>query len=181
MKHLQKLLILLCLICPSLLLAKHLNTERVYQLAFAKNLQNAQIEVVAPDGTRCDILTAEFAIEVDFANKWAEAIGQSLNYAMQFNKSAGIVLILEIEADYKYYIRLNTIVEHFKLPIKIWLIKADNLVEGKNQRIKQKETDSEFRLSKSGKRHNKSCRFYNAVNASPCGKDEGIACKTCGG
>lgn len=44
------------------------------------------MEVVAPDGTRCDILTDEYAIEVDFANKWAEAIGQALNYAIQFNK-----------------------------------------------------------------------------------------------
>ena len=35
-----------------------------------------------PDGTRCDILTDTHAIEVDFADKWAEAIGQSLNYAM---------------------------------------------------------------------------------------------------
>ena len=36
-----------------------------------------------PDGARCDILTETHAIEVDFADKWAEAFGQSLNYAMQ--------------------------------------------------------------------------------------------------
>ena len=46
-----------------------------------------------PDGTRCDILTDTHAIEVDFADKWAEAIGQSLNYAMQTGKKAGIVLV----------------------------------------------------------------------------------------
>ena len=39
-----------------------------------------------PDGTRCDILTDTHAIEVDFANKWAQAIGQSLNHAMQTGK-----------------------------------------------------------------------------------------------
>ena len=39
------------------------------------------MEVVMKDGTRCDILTSTHAIEVDFAKKWAEAIGQSLNYA----------------------------------------------------------------------------------------------------
>ena len=44
------------------------------------------MEVVMKDGTRCDILTATHAIEVDFAKKWAEAIGQSLNYAMQTGK-----------------------------------------------------------------------------------------------
>ena len=50
-----------------------------------------------PDGTRCDILTDTHAIEVDFADKWAEAIGQSLNYAMQTGKKAGIVLVLKDE------------------------------------------------------------------------------------
>ena len=35
-----------------------------------------KVEVVMKDGTRCDILTATHAIEVDFAKKWAEAIGQ---------------------------------------------------------------------------------------------------------
>lgn len=52
-----------------------------------------------PDGTRCDIVTDTHAIEVDFADKWGEAIGQSLNYAFQSNKRAGILLILEKESD----------------------------------------------------------------------------------
>ena len=42
------------------------------------------------DGTRCDILTDTHAIEVDFADKWAEAIGQSLKYATQTGKKAGM-------------------------------------------------------------------------------------------
>ena len=29
--------------------------------------------MVMRDGTRCDILTSSYAIEVDFAKKWAEA------------------------------------------------------------------------------------------------------------
>jgi hypothetical protein len=45
-----------------------------------------------PDGTRCDIVTETHAIEVDFADKWAEAIGQCLNYSFQLNKKAGILL-----------------------------------------------------------------------------------------
>ena len=48
-----------------------------------------------PDGTRCDILIDTHAIEVDFADKWAEAVGQSLNYAIQTGKKAGIVLVLK--------------------------------------------------------------------------------------
>ena len=51
------------------------------QEKFAREI-GGQVEVVMKDGTRCDILTATHAIEVDFAKKWAEAIGQSLNYAI---------------------------------------------------------------------------------------------------
>jgi len=37
-------------------------------------------------------------------------------------KKAGVVLILETVKDRKYWIRLNTTIEHFKLPIDIWYI-----------------------------------------------------------
>ncbi|MFL3659217.1 MAG: hypothetical protein ACJ07L_14355, partial [Opitutales bacterium] len=60
-----------------------------------------------PDGTRCDILTNTHAIEVDFADKWAEAIDQSLNYAMQTGKKAGIVLVLKDRGDEKHLERLR--------------------------------------------------------------------------
>ena len=33
----------------------------------------------------------------------------------------------------------------------------------------------------SHKRHNSSCRYYGTTNGRPCSKDEGIACKICGG
>ena len=60
-------------------------SERYYQEKFAREI-GGQVEVVMKDGTRCDILTATHAIEVDFAKKWAEAIGQSLNYSMLTGK-----------------------------------------------------------------------------------------------
>ena len=75
------------------------------------------MEVVLPDRTRCDCLTQTHAIEFDFGSKWAEAIGQSLYYSLQTGKRAGIVLILEKSKDYRYWIRLNTTIEYFNLPI----------------------------------------------------------------
>jgi hypothetical protein len=51
------------------------------------------MEVLLQDGTRCDIITKTHAIEVDFADKWAEAIAQSLGYARQNNKKEGIYSI----------------------------------------------------------------------------------------
>lgn len=83
------------------------------------------MEVVLSDRTRCDCLTESHAIEFDFGNKWAEAIGQSLHYSLQTGKRAGIVLILERKKDYKYWIRLVLVIEHFNLPIDIWVIKEN--------------------------------------------------------
>ena len=37
-----------------------------------------------------------------------------------------------------------------------------------------------YRLSKTGKRHNSKCRYYYSKGRS-CSKDEGVACKVCGG
>ena len=64
----MKLLLLLTLALP--LFGKQ--SERYYQEKFAREI-GGQVEVVMKDGTRCDILTATHAIEVDFAKKWAEA------------------------------------------------------------------------------------------------------------
>lgn len=83
-----------------------------------------EVEVTMPDRTRCDLVTATHAIEFDFADKWAESIGQSLNYAFQTNKRAGIVLIVRDEKDYPKYVRVNSLVEHYELPIDVWMIKA---------------------------------------------------------
>ena len=55
-------------------------------------------------------------------NFWSEAVGQSAYYAIQTGKKAGIVLILETMKDRKYWIRLNTTIEHFNLPIDTWSI-----------------------------------------------------------
>jgi hypothetical protein len=53
---------------------------------------------------------------------WAEVMGQSIYYSMQTKKKAGIVLILETMKDKKYWIRLNTTIQHFNLPIDIWAV-----------------------------------------------------------
>ena len=79
-----------------------------------------QSEVVLEDNTRCDCLTEKHAIEFDFGKKWAESIGQSLHYSIKTGKTAGIVVILEKPGDYKYWIRLNAVIDHFRLPIDTW-------------------------------------------------------------
>ncbi len=111
---------LLCLSLPAIADAKRLRPEKSYQEQWCKD--RGQVEVILSDKTRCDCLTGANAVELDFGSKWAEAIGQSLYYALQTGKKAGVVLILEKKGDRKYWIRLNSTIEHFKLPIDTWAI-----------------------------------------------------------
>jgi hypothetical protein len=53
-------------------------------------------------GGRIDILTDKYAIEVERASKWKNAIGQSLWYSQHEKTQPGIILIMESAADYKY-------------------------------------------------------------------------------
>jgi hypothetical protein len=46
----------------------------------------------------------------------------TLTYALQTGKKGGVVLILETRKDRKYWIRLNTTIEHFNLPIDTWKV-----------------------------------------------------------
>lgn len=99
-------------------------TERWYQEKVAAALKG-KIEQKVPDG-RVDVVTATHAIEVEFSSKWKHAIGQALWYALQTGKKAGIVLILEDEKrDSPDAIRLGSLIEANKLPIKVWLWPRD--------------------------------------------------------
>ena len=80
-------------------------------------------EVVLSDRTRVDCLTDTHAIEIEFANKWKEAIGQSLHYSLMTGKKAGIVLILKKERDQKYVNALNEVLNSNNLTIQIWAVK----------------------------------------------------------
>ena len=112
--------ILVLMIIPFFLHAK--KKERYYQDLFARN-HGGHVEVLMQDGTRCDIITKTHAIEVDFANKWAEAIGQSLNYARQTNKKAGILLLIKSGGDQKNISRLVNTIQEYELPIEIFYLK----------------------------------------------------------
>ena len=77
-------------------------------------------EFILWDNTRVDCLSKDYAIEFDFAKKWAESIGQSLYYAKMTGKKPAVVLILTQLEDYKYVKRI----ERLESDIKIFLIQA---------------------------------------------------------
>jgi hypothetical protein len=118
--------ILFLVLLPAFVEAKRLHKEREYQAAWCER-KEGQAEVILPDRTRADCLTIDYAIEFDFGSKWAKAIGHALHYAIQTGKKPGIVLILEEQSDYKYWIRLNTVIDRFKLDIKTWILRPEDL------------------------------------------------------
>lgn len=127
----KKALFIVCLIgiVLSPAAAKRKHKEKTYQEHFAEQCrqggkQKALTEYRLDDGTRVDVLTKTYAIEADFANKWAEAIGQALYYALSTGKKPGVLLIMEDPAkDLKYYYRLQTVAAVYG--ITIWTIDAD--------------------------------------------------------
>lgn len=77
-------------------------------------------EVILWDMTRVDCMTKDYAIEFDFAKKWAESIGQALYYSKLTGKAPAVVLILTSPTDYRYAKRI----ERLDKGIKLFLIKA---------------------------------------------------------
>jgi hypothetical protein len=101
--------------------AKTKKYERDYQKIFCKNL-NGKIEYRLIDKSRIDCLTSEYAIEIDYGKKWAEAIGQSLYYSYMTNRKAGIGIIVDLKSksDSRYLRRLYAVTK--KLNIKVFII-----------------------------------------------------------
>ncbi len=87
-------LIIVFILASQISYAKHLYKEADYQNYWCK-YNNGITEYKNPDYTRVDCLTKNHAVEFDFANKWAESIGQALHYQYYTGKRAKVVLILE--------------------------------------------------------------------------------------
>jgi hypothetical protein len=72
------LILIIIFIFPSLLLAKREHPEKWYQQKWCEAHQG-RLEVVLPDGTRCDCVTDTHAIEFDFGIQRAEAINKRIS------------------------------------------------------------------------------------------------------
>ena len=99
--------------------AAHLHSEKFYQEQWCVE-HSGVMEYRLDDRTRVDCLTDEYAIEFDFAAKWAESVGQSLYYALMTGKRPGVVLIMEGDDDDRFLDRLNSLA--VKYNIKVWTV-----------------------------------------------------------
>ena len=99
------------------LAAPKVHPEAWYQERWCKK-QGGVTEFHLLDRTRVDCLLDGYAVEVDFAGKWAEAIGQSLYYASQTQREPGVVLILESLDDLRYVERIQAV----DRGIRLWYV-----------------------------------------------------------
>lgn len=121
-RYLAPLALLACL-CPSAHAAGHEHPERWYQERWCA--MRGEMEVVMPDQSRADCANATHVVEFDFGTKWAESVGQALNYGAQAGKKPGIVLILEKPEHSRYLLRVLRIRDKYNLPLDIWAVDKD--------------------------------------------------------
>lgn len=98
--------------------ASHPRQERDYQESFCERI-DGETEVVLSDLTRVDCLNERYAVEVDFACKWAEGIGQSLYYSERTGRKPAVALIIK-EGEERFLKRLETVARQYD--IKIFII-----------------------------------------------------------
>lgn len=89
--------------------------KKMYEKDYVDKYCDGIKEYVLPDKTRVDCLTNEYAIEFDYAKKWAESVGQSLYYAEKTGKKPAVAIILSKETDKKYVKRINDIDRNIKI------------------------------------------------------------------
>lgn len=79
-------------------------------------------EYVLADRARIDILTAAEAIEVDWAHKWAEGIGQALYYGAVTRKTPVVLLLMDTADEERYLIRVRKVISTYSgTRLKLWL------------------------------------------------------------
>jgi hypothetical protein len=115
----KKFWIILALLLISAICYSQKQLEKYYQNGFAI-IMKGKTEVVLPDQARVDIVTDTFAIEVDFAHKWAESAGQAIYYSIELNKKAGVLLLVDGRKDERYIKRLMEVAE--RCNITVWLM-----------------------------------------------------------
>ncbi|ERP98406.1 hypothetical protein Q669_19050 [Labrenzia sp. C1B10] len=102
-------------------------SEKEYQIVLCNEFNTS---VQLPTRTEVDCVSEDLAIEVDFSEKWAEAVGQSLYYASELNLRPGIILICKEAKTSSPCLRHRYLAEqtlaHWQIPATIWFCGRDS-------------------------------------------------------
>ncbi len=179
-------------------------SESDWQMAFNSKVTRGEVEVPQPTG-RIDILTDEYAIEVDHVRNYLTGIKQALHYAAASKRKAGLALFMDgaedtaqaleaarklcAEADVRFwlineYVSVNDLVaqrgaDGTAVPNRT----APGSAPSRTSIERGPAVEKTHWLNTTGDvRHNRSCRWFgNTKNGRYCRPDEGRPCKECGG
>jgi hypothetical protein len=102
--------------------------ESTWQRRYCEGME---LEKHLPSGGYVDCLSPEYAIEVDWAQHWAEAVGQSLYYASATGRKPGIILLCResegpVEGLCRSYVyRLELALKFVKPHVYVWTCAID--------------------------------------------------------
>jgi len=103
--------------------------QQMKQLARMYNAREGDKEPLW-DKTRCDLFTETEAIEVDWAPKWAEAIGQSTYYAFATNKRPTIILLVkDMDKEKQFVYRCQTVCVRLGIKLHVQKVPLPAIVE----------------------------------------------------
>lgn len=77
-------------------------------------------EFVLSDKSRVDCILDRYAVEVEWAHKWPESIGQAIYYGLQTKRLPAIVIIRKMPKDAVYCWRFESVVNY--LGVTYWYI-----------------------------------------------------------
>ena len=157
--------------------------ESSYITALARHLDGKE-EVRVVNG-RVDIVTAEYAIEVERAANWKNSIGQALWYGLQTSKRPGIILIVKSSSEWKYAQQLQSSIDYAGMTdeLKVWVYPED--FPGVNVDEPQAVVNTDATLTYwlnagSNKRHTSKCKYYGKTSKGRyCTVDEGEPAGCC--
>ncbi|PHN02993.1 hypothetical protein CRP01_29765 [Flavilitoribacter nigricans DSM 23189 = NBRC 102662] len=175
--------ILTLVICSLLVVNANAQSSEDDYVELIQRQLGGEMEVAVTSGF-VDLLTDEYAYEVEFSNKWKQAIGQALWYGLQTNKKPGIILIKKTINENKYGIQLETALDYGGLrdKIKVLVWPDDFKVIVPPDPEPAVPLGKKYWLTISTQtRHNSGCRYFQDSQGQFCAKNEGTACKRCGG
>jgi hypothetical protein len=79
------------------------------------------VEYTLDDGARVDLLLDNYAVEADWACKWAESIGQALYYGAKTRRYSVCLLFVEDEGDAAFVRRCYTVTQRNLPHMEVWI------------------------------------------------------------
>lgn len=138
------------------------------------------------EGGRIDVLTDEWAIELDWPHKWHEGLGQALHYADATGKQGVVALISYTQGADQLREKTRRRFELVERQCEKNGIKLIVLFPTLPRELPAKQLahlpEDHWLNTASGTRHNVHCHFYrNTDEGRDCLETEGRACSLCGG